>query len=181
MPQAAADAPQRRLVSFAVKIIELVGRLPKTLPGVMFPARSCVRALLQPRTTAKRGVRRAVPTSYINSESPSKSSMRPASGSSSFWKLGWPRPQWSRTSSRKIVSLPASSARRSGPSKPKPRKSANDKSPFSNDKFFWGASQFYLGVAVLSATNTRRGHQTSVTPPMNADSHRSAWICGQGE
>ncbi len=33
MTQAAADAFQRRLVSFAVKIIELVGRLPKTTAG----------------------------------------------------------------------------------------------------------------------------------------------------
>jgi four helix bundle protein len=33
MTQTAADALQRRLVSFAVKIIELVGRLPKTSAG----------------------------------------------------------------------------------------------------------------------------------------------------
>ncbi len=33
MSQAAADALQRRLVSFAVKIIELVGHLPKTSAG----------------------------------------------------------------------------------------------------------------------------------------------------
>ena len=33
MSQAAADALQRRLVSFAVKIIELVGHLPKTAAG----------------------------------------------------------------------------------------------------------------------------------------------------
>src|ERR671931_957629 len=33
MSQAAADSLQRRLVSFAVKIIELVGRLPKTSAG----------------------------------------------------------------------------------------------------------------------------------------------------
>ncbi len=33
MAQTAADALQRRLVSFAVKIIELVGRLPKTSAG----------------------------------------------------------------------------------------------------------------------------------------------------
>ncbi len=33
MSQAAADALQRRLVSFALKIIELVGRLRKTLAG----------------------------------------------------------------------------------------------------------------------------------------------------
>ena len=33
MSQAAAGALQRRLVSFAVKIIELVGRLPKTSAG----------------------------------------------------------------------------------------------------------------------------------------------------
>ena len=33
MSQAAADALQQRLVSFAVKIIELVGRLPKTSAG----------------------------------------------------------------------------------------------------------------------------------------------------
>ena len=33
MSQAAADELQRRLVSFAVKIIELVGRLPKTSAG----------------------------------------------------------------------------------------------------------------------------------------------------
>jgi four helix bundle protein len=33
MTQAAADALQRRLVSFAVKIIELVGHLPKTSAG----------------------------------------------------------------------------------------------------------------------------------------------------
>ena len=33
MSQAAADALQRRLVSFAVKIIEMVGRLPKTSAG----------------------------------------------------------------------------------------------------------------------------------------------------
>ncbi len=33
MSQAAAEALQRRLVIFAVKIIELVGRLPKTVPG----------------------------------------------------------------------------------------------------------------------------------------------------
>ena len=33
MAQTAAEALQRRLVSFAVKIIELVGRLPKTLAG----------------------------------------------------------------------------------------------------------------------------------------------------
>ena len=33
MSQAAADALRRRLVSFAVKIIEMVGRLPKTSAG----------------------------------------------------------------------------------------------------------------------------------------------------
>jgi four helix bundle protein len=33
MSQAAADGLQRRLVSFAVKIIELVGHLPKTSAG----------------------------------------------------------------------------------------------------------------------------------------------------
>jgi four helix bundle protein len=33
MSQAAADALQRRLVSFAVRIIELVGHLPKTSAG----------------------------------------------------------------------------------------------------------------------------------------------------
>jgi four helix bundle protein len=33
MSQAAADVLQRRLVSFAVRIIELVGRLPKTSAG----------------------------------------------------------------------------------------------------------------------------------------------------
>ncbi len=33
MSQTAADVLQRRLVLFAVKIIELVGRLPKTLAG----------------------------------------------------------------------------------------------------------------------------------------------------
>ena len=33
MSQAAADTFQRRLVSFAIKIIELVGRLPKTSAG----------------------------------------------------------------------------------------------------------------------------------------------------
>jgi four helix bundle protein len=33
MSQAAADALQRRLVSFAVKIIELAGHLPKTSAG----------------------------------------------------------------------------------------------------------------------------------------------------
>jgi four helix bundle protein len=33
MSQAAADEIQRRLVSFAVKIIELVGHLPKTPAG----------------------------------------------------------------------------------------------------------------------------------------------------
>ena len=33
MSQAAADALQWRLVSFAVKIIELVGHLPKTTAG----------------------------------------------------------------------------------------------------------------------------------------------------
>ena len=33
MSQAAADELQRRLVSFAVKIIELAGHLPKTLAG----------------------------------------------------------------------------------------------------------------------------------------------------
>ncbi len=33
MSQAAADALQRRLVSFGVKIIELVGHLPKTSAG----------------------------------------------------------------------------------------------------------------------------------------------------
>jgi hypothetical protein len=46
MSQAAADEFQRRLISFAVKIIKL--------PDVMFPARSCVRALLQPQTMEKR-------------------------------------------------------------------------------------------------------------------------------
>jgi hypothetical protein len=33
MPQAAADELQRRLVSFAVKITELAGHLPKTSAG----------------------------------------------------------------------------------------------------------------------------------------------------
>jgi hypothetical protein len=91
MSQAAAYELQGRLVSFTVKIIELVGHFLKTLPDVMFPARSYVRALLQPQTTEKRGGggQRAAPTSHINSESPSKSSMRRASGCSSFWKLGW--------------------------------------------------------------------------------------------
>ncbi len=92
MSQADADELQRRLVSFAVKIIELVGHLPKTPAGRHISARSCVRALLQPQTAEKRGGQRAVPTSYINSESPSKSSMRQASGCSSFWKLGWSQP-----------------------------------------------------------------------------------------
>jgi hypothetical protein len=75
-----------------------------------------------------------VPTSYINFESQPKSSMKQASGSPSLWKLGWSRPSLSRTSSRKIVSLPASSGHRSGPSKPKSRESANNQSPIANNQ-----------------------------------------------
>ena len=97
MSQAAADELQRRLVSFAVKIIELVGHLPKT-PAGRHVSGQILRSGTSPAPNygEARG-QRAVPTSYINSESPSKSSMRQASGCSSFWKLGWPRPSWLRT------------------------------------------------------------------------------------
>jgi hypothetical protein len=82
MSQAAADALQRRLMSFAVKIMELVGHMPKT-PFGRHVSGQVLRSGTSPApTTAKLGVRRAVPTSFINSESASKSSMRPASGSS---------------------------------------------------------------------------------------------------
>ena len=97
MSQAAADELQRRLVSFAVKIIELVGHFPKTPAGRHVSGQILRSGTSQPQTTEKRGRQRAVPTSYINSESPSKSSMRQASGCSSFWKLGWPQPSMLRT------------------------------------------------------------------------------------
>jgi four helix bundle protein len=92
MSQAATDELQRRLVSFAVKIIELVGHFPKTPAGRhvsgqilrsgTFPAPNYGEALgAESRANL-----------YINSELPSKSSMRQASGCLSFWKLGWPQP-----------------------------------------------------------------------------------------
>jgi hypothetical protein len=54
------------------------------------------------------------------------------------WKRGWRRERkrsdqpTSKTSSRKIVSLPASSGHLSGPPKPKSRESANNQSPITN-------------------------------------------------
>ena len=55
MSQAAADELQRRLVSFAVKIIELAGHLPKTPAGRHVFGQILSWALLQPQTTEKRG------------------------------------------------------------------------------------------------------------------------------
>ena len=90
MSQSAADELQGRLVSFAVKIIERVVHLSKT-PAGRHVCSQILRSGTSPTPNygEARGGQRAVPTFYINHKSPSKRSMRQASGCTSFWKLGW--------------------------------------------------------------------------------------------
>jgi hypothetical protein len=57
MAQTAADALQERLVSFAVKIIDVVAHLPKTTAG--WHVGSCARVFHPLRTTQRREVQRA--------------------------------------------------------------------------------------------------------------------------
>jgi hypothetical protein len=64
MSQAAADELQHRLVSFAVKIIELAGHLPK-IPAGRHVSGQILRSGTSPAPKEKRGGQRAVPASYI--------------------------------------------------------------------------------------------------------------------